>query len=149
MLGVAALEADAIREAGAADVVLAEVDHVLGGIDGDDLHARCAAAEDNGDLRGAGADIEHRCAAGPEQQEVVDERLVDLAMVHRVVIARLGGGVHHFGLEHTRQHDAPLALARGGTCTPSRYRPAGGTYWAYPAGSKTRLRAWAQKFCRA
>ena len=62
-LGVGENEFDAIGEAGRGDVFASERQHALGGVDGDDANVGHAAAQLDGNLRGAGAQIENSNAA--------------------------------------------------------------------------------------
>src|SRR5262249_33669795 len=71
------------------------------------------AAELDWDEGRAGAEIEDRPAAVPDGEEVGDEDSVYGRVVHRVVVARLLGRVHHFRFEHAGQHRA-LSISWGG-----------------------------------
>ena len=57
-LGVGEDEIDAVGEAGGGDVCAGEREHAFGGVDGGDVHVGCAAGELDGDLGGAGAEVE-------------------------------------------------------------------------------------------
>ncbi len=103
-LGVDALQPDAVCAAGAADVVAADGQHVFGEVDGDDARRTVLAAQFDGDLGGAGANVEDGIGVIPDGEEVGDEDAVDRRMVHRVVVAGFGGGIHHLNFQDARQH---------------------------------------------
>src|SRR3712207_4522207 len=112
------------------DVLRRELEHLTREVDGGDVARVVPAAEFNRDQRRAGADVEHidggtlwpgpKPGVGCRPQEVIDEGAVDLAVVHRVVVARLLRRVHHLRLENAWDHgglattrDAPGSVFHG------------------------------------
>ena len=70
-----------------------------------------ALAKLDGDERRPGSDVEHARRPNARREQVVAEARVDLAVVHRVVVASLLLGVHDLRLEGPRQrHGAVLTL---------------------------------------
>lgn len=77
---------------------------MIGEVDcGDDCRWELAAQLD-GNLRGAGADIENGIRFVPDGQEVRRKCAIDRGVIHRVVVARLRRGIHHLGFENAQQH---------------------------------------------
>lgn len=92
-LGVNPLEEDAIGEAGDADVLLGDGQHVGGQVNGEDPNGQVGPAEFDRNASGAGADIEPLASPGGavEGEGIGDEPAIDLLMVHGVVVAGLLG----------------------------------------------------------
>ena len=103
-LGVDALQPDSFGEAGAADVVAAHGQHVVGQVDGHDLCRGDRRHNSIGICAVPGADVEDGVGPVPDGEEVGDEGAVDGGVVHRVVVTGFLGRVHHLGFEDARQH---------------------------------------------
>src|SRR5207247_5036683 len=91
-------------EAGSADVVAADPEHLFGQVNRPYLGTCIATTQLDGDLRGARPDIEDAVLAVPDCEEVRDKDAVDRGMVHGVVVIGLLGRVHDLGFENASQH---------------------------------------------
>ena len=120
--------ADARLEPRPCHVARRQGEHVVGEVDGIDLDGPVATAKLDGDERRARPDVERATGSGRIEpgrgegsQQVLAEARVDLAVVHRVVVAGLFLGVHDLGLEDSGQRHG----ARSAIDPPVAARPAG------------------------
>ncbi len=130
LFGVAQLQSNAFSQPGCFDIAPRQLKHVLCGVDCDYVNQLHAAAQFDGNLRGASAEVEDFQAGrtiltGLAQrfEQVADEVPIHLAVVHRIVSVGLFGRIHQFGLEYAVQHG--LMAKRIESCynTTGRWSP--------------------------
>jgi len=104
LFGITSLQVDSRAEAGAVHVGLGHPQHMVGGVNGNEVGSLRLTAKLDGDLGGAGADIEDGAVWPPKSEEIRDQRPIDLGVVHGIVVAGLLCGVHDFGFEDAGKH---------------------------------------------
>lgn len=118
--GIDSFYRNAVSQLGMSHVVLSQLEHFVGQINGGHLDNDATRAKLNGNERRPRPHVEHiqrvrleveptgQWRRTPQQQQIVNERSVDGAVVHAVVVTRLFGCVHDFRFQTTWQQSVPL-----------------------------------------